>query len=544
MVDSKVRLGVTGSQIGDLGGNGALAPILTQLGGAKGGQMAMDYARQMYPDAPEADPWEAALQFFLEMGRGASQPGATVVGSAVGAAQAPVDYLNAKKKEKTETDRARMQTALQLAPSLKPKAGTYKDPKEYSISMPIKDDDGNITGYETAYTDFLTAKDFAKLQAEGARFTSVPKAPSTSTGSTTVGIDPDNLPALRLLLNLPNLNVDENNNAVIPNSAVKAATAEGLILPKQAAPKEGVEKYLQQDRVLYLTKEDAKKKLATLGVNEDDTEYEGLIGLITTDDKNLIGRPVIQADSYINYYIPRAGEKSEFNVVTRTPGGSPVPAEVLARNEEIKGLSKIAIKQNQVMNDLLPTLDSAMTVLLQNQDVTGAFQNFTMPIRSFMSSSFGFSDSELESQRYLEAISNKLAPQMRPVGSGATSDMEFRAYKSAILTMENPAVSNYLTLYSLDKTTRNAQKELQLRRKLLTQNKSMTYIEDKVLELDKGIYEKFEAPTDDISMEDYMAARDSWKASLPNGAVILNKDSSGNKIYPNAGTFIIKGWGN
>lgn len=543
MVDSKVRLGVTGSQIGDLGGNGALAPILTQLGGAKGGKLAMDYARQMYPDAPEANPWEAALQFFLEMGRGASQPGATVLGSAVGAMQAPVDYLNAKKKEKTETDRARMQTALQLAPSLKPKGGTYKDPKEYSISMPIKDDDGNITGYETAYTDFLTAKQFAELKNQGARFTSVSKA-STSTGNTTVGVDPDNLPALRALLNLPNLNVDENNNAIIPNSSVSVATAQGLILPKQAVPKEGVEKYLQQDRVLYLTEEDAKKKLATLGVNESDTEYEGLISLITTDDKNLIGRPVIQADSYINYYIPRSGEESEFNVVTRTPGGSPVPAEVFARNEEIKGLSKIAIKQDQVMNDLLPTLDSAMTVLLQNQDVTGAFQNLTMPIRSFMSSAFGFSDSELESQKYLDAISNKLAPQMRPIGSGATSDMEFKAYKSAILTMENPAISNYLTLYSLDKTTRNAKKELQLRRQLLTQNKSMEYIDDKVLELDKGIYEKFEAPTDDMSMTDYMTARDAWKASLPNGAVILNKDSSGNKIYPNAGTFIIKGWGN
>ena len=139
MVDSKVRLGVTGSQIGDLGGNGALAPILTQLGGAKGGKLAMDYARQMYPDAPEADPWEAALQYFLEMGRGAAQPGATVLGSAVGAAQAPVDYLNAKKKEKTETDRARLQTALQLAPSLKPKpvAGSTK-------AVKVVDVDGNV----------------------------------------------------------------------------------------------------------------------------------------------------------------------------------------------------------------------------------------------------------------------------------------------------------------------------------------------------------------------------------------------------------------
>jgi len=58
------------------------------------------------------------------MGQGASQPGATVLGSAVGAMQAPADYLAAKKKEKRETDQARMQTALQLAPSLKPPAVT------------------------------------------------------------------------------------------------------------------------------------------------------------------------------------------------------------------------------------------------------------------------------------------------------------------------------------------------------------------------------------------------------------------------------------
>jgi hypothetical protein len=519
-------LGASGTTLDDMGNMGALTPILGRLaGGTKGGQMAADFARQMYPDPPKSDPWEAALQFFLAMGQGASQPGATVLGSAVGAMQAPADYLAAKKKEKRETDQARMQTALQLAPSLKPAAGkvTYRPATEAELKQY-----GATSG---------------QMGSDG-KFYDLSKTTSTSTGNTTVGVDPANLPALRLLLNLPNLNVDENNNAIIPNSAVSTATAEGLILPKQAVPKQGLEKYLQQDRVLYLSDEGAKAKLATLGVNEGDTEYADLFSLITTDDPNLIGRPVIQADSYINYYIPRAGEDSEFNVVTRTPGGSPVPAEVLARNEEIKGLNKIAIKQNQVMNDLLPTLDSAMTVLLQNQDVTGAFQNLTMPIRSFMSSAFGFSDSELESQRYLEAISNKLAPQMRPVGSGATSDMEFRAYKSAILTMENPAISNYLTLYSLDKTTRNAQKELQLRRQLLTQNKSMEYIENKVSELDKGIYEKFEPPSADMPLDEFLAARNAWKASLPNGAVILNKDSSGNKIYPNAGTFIIKGWGN
>ena len=97
--------------------------ILKTLGGsAKAGQQAMDFANQLYPQVAEADPWEAAFQFFSEMGRAASQPGATVLSSAVGSMQVPMDYLNAKKKEKLETDRARMQTAVQIAPSLKPKA--------------------------------------------------------------------------------------------------------------------------------------------------------------------------------------------------------------------------------------------------------------------------------------------------------------------------------------------------------------------------------------------------------------------------------------
>jgi len=122
-VDKNLRLGATASSANDLGNMGALTPILGQLaGGSKRGQMAADFARQMYPDTPKADPYEAALRFFLAMGQGASQPGATVLGSAVGAIQAPVDYLAAKKKEKRDTDRARMQTALQLAPSLKPAA--------------------------------------------------------------------------------------------------------------------------------------------------------------------------------------------------------------------------------------------------------------------------------------------------------------------------------------------------------------------------------------------------------------------------------------
>ena len=524
-----MALGASGTNMNDMN----LGVLKTLGGSSKAGQQAMDFANQLYPQVAEADPWEAAFQFFAEMGKAASQPGSTALGAAVGSMGAPLDYLNAKKKEKTETDRARMQTAVSLAPSLKPKpkTATQLNYKSVMITKP----DG------TSYEDYIPTSQILTLQNQG--FKVLAKSTSSgATGNTTVGVDPDNLSALQTLLGMPNLTPDANNNVIIPNSSVSSAVSQGLVFPKQSAPSQGVEKYLQQDRVMYMAEADAIEKLKLFNVTPDSPEYEDLLALMTTDDNNLIGRPVIQADSYLNFYIPNAGTESEFNVITRTPGGSPVPAEVMARNEEIKDLVPIVLKQRQVMNDLLPTLESAMTVLLQNPDATGAFQSYTMPIRNFLSSSFGFQDGELEDQRYLEAISNKLAPQMRPVGSGATSDMEFRAYKSAILSMDNPAKSNYLTLYSLDKTTRNAAEELALRKRLLTQNKSAEYIENKISELDKGIYQKFERPSPDMSLQDFISARDVWKSSLPNGAVILNKDSSGKKIYPNAGTFIIKGW--
>ena len=120
--------GVSGTDVNEAR-EGALRGILQQTAGsAANADKAIALAQQLYPDTPKADPYEAAFQFFAEMGRQASQPGATALGSAVGSMQVPMDYLNAKKKEAEETERARMTTALSLGPSLKPKpaaAGSY-----------------------------------------------------------------------------------------------------------------------------------------------------------------------------------------------------------------------------------------------------------------------------------------------------------------------------------------------------------------------------------------------------------------------------------
>jgi hypothetical protein len=164
----------------EMGPYGQGMGVLNTLGGsAKAGQQAMDYARQLYPDSPEADPWEAAFRFFAEMGKAASVPGATVLGSAVGSMQVPMDYLAAKKKEKRETDRARMTTAVSLAPSLKAPVvkATYGKPDFYMVSN--QNEDGTFTDpIETA----LTPKQFSQIPTDGTvRVTSVPKAGTAST---------------------------------------------------------------------------------------------------------------------------------------------------------------------------------------------------------------------------------------------------------------------------------------------------------------------------------------------------------------------------
>jgi len=129
-------LGASSTNISDIDYLGALS---TLGGGAKAGQQAMDIANQLYPEVEEADPWEAAFRFFAEMGKAASVPGSTALGAAVSSMAVPLDYLTAKKDEKTKTDRARTKTALSLGSSLNDDAGTVYKVQSSKIL------DGNVT---------------------------------------------------------------------------------------------------------------------------------------------------------------------------------------------------------------------------------------------------------------------------------------------------------------------------------------------------------------------------------------------------------------
>jgi hypothetical protein len=97
--------------------------VLNSLSGGRG-DLVQQYVNEAVPLPKKADPYVAALKFFIEMGKQASQPGATVLGSITGSMGAPVDYLEAKALERQKAEQARSALGLQIAPSLKPEKAT------------------------------------------------------------------------------------------------------------------------------------------------------------------------------------------------------------------------------------------------------------------------------------------------------------------------------------------------------------------------------------------------------------------------------------
>jgi hypothetical protein len=111
--------GASGTNPRSLAGMG----VLNSLSGGRG-DLVQQYVNEAVPLPKKADPYVAALKFFIEMGKQASQPGATVLGSITGSMGAPVDYLEAKALERQKAEQARSALGLQIAPSLKAEKAT------------------------------------------------------------------------------------------------------------------------------------------------------------------------------------------------------------------------------------------------------------------------------------------------------------------------------------------------------------------------------------------------------------------------------------
>ena len=156
---------------------------LGMLSGSKAGaQKAFDAASAMYAPVEDANPWEASLRYFLEMGKQASQPGATVLGSAVGSGLVPLDYLTAKKKEKRDRDQKVASTAFSLAPTLKPKAVAGS-----GTAVKVVGKDGKVTLMSTAQAIKTGATPYIAPLAGGKESLTTRNYTVTADGGITIG---------------------------------------------------------------------------------------------------------------------------------------------------------------------------------------------------------------------------------------------------------------------------------------------------------------------------------------------------------------------
>jgi hypothetical protein len=153
-----------------------------------------------------------------------------------------------------------------------------------------------------------------------------------------------------------------------------------------------------------------------------------------------------------------------------------------------------------------------------------------LPFRAFSIETLGATPKELENlsaQQLIQKSAFALAPAMREKGSGSTSDMEFKAYMKAAVSLSDTPKSNYISLYMLQKIKENANMLLALRKDLLYDGKTAAEIENAVDEADPGIFKTYEGLTSNQEEED------AWVATLKRGDVVYNRDINGEAIFRN-----------
>ena len=140
-------------------------------------------------------------------------------------------------------------------------------------------------------------------------------------------------------------------------------------------------------------------------------------------------------------------------------------------NKRLPLIAKSADTYNTTAREVIPRVNEALALLKSGNVETGKLSQALLPFKQVFNQAFGINDPEVMGLETLQATSNFLAPKMRPVGSGSTSDMEFRAYQQAALYLGNTPEANYISLYAFKKMAENGVRLNQLEQELLTSNK-------------------------------------------------------------------------
>jgi hypothetical protein len=286
----------------------------------------------------------------------------------------------------------------------------------------------------------------------------------------------------------------------------------------------------------YMKEEDAKAFLINKGLPASSPNFAAVLKKITAPTDSMVGNPVVFADSFqMMTPVVKGNEIIDFNFTPVTGGAK--PGVVTYREKEIPLLAK---NDSYIAKsfDVMPQVDRAMDLLITGDVETGGLSELTLPIRNIFGQVFGQTDPQVQNQQIIQSISNVLAPKMRPVGSGSTSDMEFKAYQRSIADIGNTPKANYLSLYTFKKVQENSAKAAQKKYEIIVGGGGPENVKEALEKMDKGIYEKYTGSMDDEEQFN------GWVANLPKGAVIYNRASGGGKLFTDTDEiFVIKGWG-
>ena len=302
------------------------------------------------------------------------------------------------------------------------------------------------------------------------------------------------------------------------------------------------------DIASYMTEDKAKKYLKGMGMDENNPNYEMILSEIIAPSEEQVGKPIIKSGSYLQL-TPFTDGQTVKNIFLSPVSGQKPMYRIYAEGR----LEEIAKTEAKSRDDLLatrPAVLRAMKQILDGKVKTGKFTEVTLPYRKFVVDLFGTTDPALSGLEDIIAVSNYLAPKMRPKGSGSTSDMEFRAYQSALLQLEKTPLANYIALYAFLQTINNGAALNSLEKKLLSNEEinDIDFVNQKLNEANKGIFKKLpdeiiqlrnEKGSDD---EEYQRKTAEFWDSLEKGDVFDNSDGIYRDKSGNTPVFIVKGW--
>lgn len=295
------------------------------------------------------------------------------------------------------------------------------------------------------------------------------------------------------------------------------------------------------EQAYYMSADKAKKYFIDKGLDPASPNFDRLVKYLKPPTPEFEGKPIIKHDAFIEM-IPliRNNKLYDYNI---NPMKDPKPRSAAWFKKRMALLAKDD-KWVSTVTEVIPQVQRGLDILLSGEAGTGILEKLTLGLRQAWQEAFGTEISpEVINARSLQSLSFFLAPKMRPKGSGSTSDMEFKAYQKAILEIGNPALANYISLYTFMKTQQNAAKAHELETEILTGGGTALMATKAINRMDRGLYEKYTGDVDDD------AALEEWHDSLPRGALIFNRDADGNKLWgkdadgKKVGLFIVKGWG-